>query len=482
MSLTARELIDLVLDADSWQSWDEPPTYPEADDAYRDTLARAKEKAGTDESLITGTATLRGRRVAVIVGEFGFLAGSIGRAAADRLVAAVERATREGLPLLAAPISGGTRMQEGTPAFVQMVRITAAVAAHKEAGLPYLVWLRNPTTGGVMASWGSLGHLTAAEPEALVGFLGPRVFEVLYGEQFPAGVQTPENLRDKGIIDAVLAAQDLAEAADRVLTILCATKSETPDPVDEEVGEVGTWEAITSTRREDRPGVRDLLASATSHVVLNGTGAGERDPGVVIALALFGGQSCVVAGQDRVAQREQAMGPGALRAARRAARLAGQLNLPLLTVIDTAGADLSKEAEEGAMAGEIARTIEALVRLPTPTVSLLLGEGNGGGALALLPADRVLAAQRAWLSPLPPEGASAIVHRDRDHAAEMAESQQVLAIQMRQRGHVDRIIAESPDAADEPEAFCARVSAVLTAELANLSGPDLARRANRFRG
>ena len=98
-------------------------------------------------------------------------------------------------------------MQEGTPAFVQMVRISAAVAAHKAAGLPYLVYLRHPTTGGVMASWGSLGHVTVAEPGALVGFLGPRVYEALYGRPFPEGVQTSENLYAHGIIDARRAAR-----------------------------------------------------------------------------------------------------------------------------------------------------------------------------------------------------------------------------------------------------------------------------------
>ena len=98
-------------------------------------------------------------------------------------------------------------MQEGTPAFVQMVRISQAVAAHKAAGLPYLVYLRHPTTGGVMASWGSLGHVTVAEPGALVGFLGPRVYEALYGKPFPEGVQTAENLYAHGIIDAVVAAR-----------------------------------------------------------------------------------------------------------------------------------------------------------------------------------------------------------------------------------------------------------------------------------
>ena len=116
-----------------------------------------------------------------------FLAGSIGVAAGERLVRAVERATAERLPLLAAPASGGTRMQEGTVAFLQMVKVAAAITDHKAAGLPYLVYLRHPTTGGVLASWGSLGHVTAAEPGALIGFLGPRVHEALYGEEFPAG-------------------------------------------------------------------------------------------------------------------------------------------------------------------------------------------------------------------------------------------------------------------------------------------------------
>ena len=485
--LSAHDLIDLVFDPDSWQSWDTPPSYPEADDDYLASLSRAAEKAGTDESLITGQGTLRGREVAIVIGEFGFLAGSIGRAAADRLVSAIEKATALGLPLLAAPISGGTRMQEGTPAFVQMVRITAAVAAHKQAGLPYLVYLRNPTTGGVMASWGSLGHITVAEPEALVGFLGPRVFEALYGAEFPAGVQTSENLYAKGIIDAVLPPEALADIVDRALAVLLAAPSsaEVPNPDDPEIGPIDTWDAITRSRREDRPGVRRLLKYAAADVIpLNGTGQGEADPGLFIALARFGASPCVFLGQDRRGQANQPMGPGALREARRGMRLAVDLGLPLVTVIDTPGAALSPEAEEGGMAGEIARSLEDLVTLDAPTLCLMLGEGNGGGALAMLPADRIIAAQHAWLSPLPPEGASAIVHRDLSHAPEMAAAQQVLAVEMAARGHVDRIVAELPDAAEEPEEFCRRVGAVLEWELAKLHGsqPDLVRRASRFRG
>jgi len=166
-------------------------------------------------------------------------------------------------------------------------------------------------------------------------------------------------------------------------------------------------------------------------------------------------------------------------------RLGAELHLPLMTVIDTPGAALSVEAEEGGLAGEIARCLADLVTLDAPTLCLLLGEGNGGGALALLPADRVIAAQHGWLSPLPPEGASAIVHRDLDHAPDMARAQGVRSLDLRQAGIVDRIVAERPDAADEPEAFCARMSDVLRFELAALMQRDSATvtadRAARYR-
>src|SRR3954452_9317265 len=350
--LSAAELIDLVLDEGSWRSWDTPPVRAAATEEYAAQLAAAAERSGVDESVLSGEGLMKGRRVAVVMGEFAFLAGSIGRAAADRLVAAVERATREGLPLLAGPVSGGTRMQEGTPPFVQMVRITEAAAAHKRAGLPYLVYLRHPTTGGVMASWGSLGHMTVAEPGALVGFLGPRVYEALYGRAFPEGVQTAENLHARGIIDAVLAPDEIAQILDRALNVLTAHKEvrvDVPTPPVDEIDDVDTWDSITRSRRLERPGVRRLLKYAATDVIpLNGTGQGESDPGLLIALARFGGSPCIFLGQDRRGQtKAHPLGPGALREARRGMRLAAELHLPLMTVIDTPGAALSVEAEEG---------------------------------------------------------------------------------------------------------------------------------------
>jgi acyl-CoA carboxylase subunit beta len=485
--MDARSLRDLVLDAGSWQSWDSPVPPRAVDDDYAAELAAAAERTRQDESIITGEGKLRGRRVAVVAGEFGFLAGSIGVAAAERLIAAVERATEQGLPLLAAPVSGGTRMQEGTVAFLQMIGITAAVARHKEAGLPYLVYLRHPTFGGVLASWGSTGHVTIAEPGASIGFLGPRVYEALYGEPFPTGVQTAENLAAHGLIDAVVPHDQVAEVADRALRVLAARATWHRDVADAErpTAEDGTdaddpedgrtaWDVVTASRREDRPGVRRLLRTAATDVVgLSGTGAGEKDPGLLLALARFGGAPCVVLGQDRRGQSLTApLGPAALREARRGMHLAEELRLPLVTLIDTPGAALSREAEEGGMAGEIARCLQDLVMLKAPTLAVLLGQGTGGGALALAPADRVLAAANGWLGPLPPEGASAIVHRTTDRAGDMAAAQGVRATDLWRAGIVDRVVPERPDAADEPIEFCRRLGRVLGEELAGLLRRD----------
>jgi acetyl-CoA carboxylase carboxyl transferase subunit beta len=489
--LGARELMGIVLDAGSFVSWDSPIVRPpDLSPEYLADIEAAQRKSGEDESILTGAGTIRGRRVAVVANEFRFLAGSIGIAAADRLEQAIRRATAEGLPLLAAPASGGTRMQEGTAAFVQMVRITDAIAAHRAAGLPYLVYLRHPTTGGVFASWGSLGHVTVGEPGALIGFLGPKVFQALYDTPFPEGVQLAENLAVHGLLDAVLPPQKLADIASRALTVLTAPRRGLP-PVDaapeEEQVEETAWESIARTRRPDRPGVRELLRFAASDVVpLNGTGQGEAQPGLMLVLARFSGMPCVLLGQDRASQESIGpLGPAALRVARRGMRLADELDLPLVSVIDTPGAALSKEAEEGGLAGEIARCLADLVTLAAPTVCVLLGEGSGGGAMALLPADRVIAARHAWLSPLPPEGASAIVHGgDPSFAAEMAAAQQIRAVDMRRRGIVDRLVPEYDDAADEAAAFSRRMGAVLAQEMAVLAtkpqSQRLARRAGRY--
>ncbi|WP_028659313.1 carboxyl transferase domain-containing protein [Nocardioides insulae] len=463
----AQELLELVLDEGSWESWDRPIDVSDHPADYLAELQAAAAKAGTDESVLTGRGRVRGRPVAVVVNEFAFLAGSIGRAAAGRIEAAVRRATAEGLPLLASTSSGGTRMQEGTPAFVEMVEITRAITAHRAAGLPYLVQLRHPTTGGVFASWGSLGHVTVAEPGAMIGFLGPKVYEALEGKPFPEGVQQAENLAAKGVIDAVVAVEELPDLLDQALRVL----TDPPEPsvlprrgaAALETGDA--WASIERTRSTDRAGVRDLLRHGGSDTLrLSGTDEGERDETVILALTRLDGQPCVLVGQDRTRQHGgQAMGPAALREARRGMELAEELRLPLVTVIDTPGAELSPHAEERAVAGEIARCIATMTTLTVPSCAVLLGQGCGGGALALLPAQTVIAAQHAWLSPLPPEGASVIVHRDVDHAPQMAARQHVRAVDLAANGAVHKVVPEheDDDVASLSRAIAAEVSAQL---------------------
>jgi acetyl-CoA carboxylase carboxyl transferase subunit beta len=381
-------------------------------------------------------------------------------------------------------------MQKGTPAYDGMVNISSASAQIKSSGLPYNVYIRHPTTGGVFASWGSLGQVTVAEPGAMIGFLGARVYEALYGQPFPEGVQTAENLFEHGLIDAILPVEALAETADRALNVLMGPREDVPDVperVKEPLADIPAWESIVRSRRDDRPGVRALLKlGATDVLPLHGTGQGEYDPGMLMALARFGGAPCIVLGQDRRGQTlDTPLSPKGLRVARRGMALARELDLPLVSIVDTAGAALSKEAEEGGMAGEIARCLADLVTLEAPTLCVLLGQGTGGGALAVRPADRVICAQHSWLSPLPPEGASVILHRDTEHAPDLAAAQRVRSVDLLADGIVDRIVAEHPDAADEPEEFCKRMSQTIQHELAVLArerpADRLAARLARYR-
>jgi acetyl-CoA carboxylase carboxyl transferase subunit beta len=221
------------------------------------------------------------------------------------------------------------------------------------------------------------------------------------------------------------------------------------------------WTSVGLTRRPDRPGLRELLRYTADDVLpLGGTGSGEAGDALRLALASFGGLVCVLAGQDRQAQLAgRPLGPEALRLARRGMRTAEELRLPLVCVIDTPGADLSVAAEEGGVAREIARCVAALTGLTTPTVSVLLGEGTGGGALALLPSRRVIAAGNAWLAPLPPEGASVILPGGTEDAPRMARRQRIGAADLLADGTVHVVVPEPTPAHEDPAAFARRVTA-----------------------
>jgi acetyl-CoA carboxylase alpha subunit len=240
-----------------------------------------------------------------------------------------------------------------------------------------------------------------------------------------------------------------------------------PGPVPEPPARGPAWHSVTTTRQPGRPGTRDLLARAGDDtVLLSGTGSGGLGGGMILALTRLSGTACVVVGHDRGHPNGAAVGPDGLRVARRGIALARELALPLVTVIDTPGAELSPEAEANALAGEIARCLGDLAVLTVPSVALLMGQGCGGAALALLPAATVVAAQHAWLSPLPPEGASVIVHGDVEHAPALTDAQGVASAVLWSNGIVDVVVPEHPAAHEDPSGFCRRMAVAAVAALA----------------
>lgn len=305
-----------------------------------------------------------------------------------------------------------------------------------------------------------------------LAFSDPRCSEH-YTASRSRDVQTAENLFAHGLVDAVLDAKHLRQMVTRVLDIL-SHRQDAPreeainweqEPASTEPNDA--WWSVTLSRDSSRPGLRTLLRFAAADVIaLHGTGMGEKENASMVALARFGRQAVVVVGLDRHAQSfDGPLGPGALRQARRGMGLASELNLPLVTVIDTPGAALSREAEEGGLGGEIARCLSALIELPVPTVSVVLGQGSGGAAVALFPADRIIATRHGWLSPLPPEGASVIRHGHTDFAAEMARAQGISSTSLLQSGLVDHIVDESDETFANPRLLCERVGEAIEREV-----------------
>jgi acetyl-CoA carboxylase carboxyl transferase subunit beta len=490
--MEARERIALVADDGRVEAWDED-VVSEDPLGFRDydaQLAAAREKTGLSEAVLTGLVRVEGRPLVVVAGEFGFLGGSIGVATGERVARAIERAIARRLPVLALPASGGTRMQEGAPALLQMAKLADAVRRLRVAGQTYVVCLMHPTTGGVLASWGSLAHVTWAERGALIGFGGPRVVEMLTGAPLPDDVQRAERMLERGLVDDVVAPEDLRERVANVLRVTGeGPPSAAPQPAGDEQRPASgdAWVSVQHARNPARPSASDLLDAWAADVTpLRGDRAGGGDdPACFAALARVRGIPCVVVAHARDLTGPARMGPAGYRKARRAIAISGELGLPLLTIVDTPGADMSVAAEEGGLSFAIAECLGALLAAPVPTVAVLAGEGGSGGALALLAADRVVCAEHASLEAIAPEGASAILYRSTEHAAELAAAQGGASWDLQRFGIADVVVSERPSADQEPGAFAARLGEVVEAELRGLLAQDPgarhAARARRYR-
>ncbi|HKA84632.1 MAG TPA: carboxyl transferase domain-containing protein, partial [Acidimicrobiales bacterium] len=336
-------------------------------------------------------------------------------------------------------------------ALVQLARTAAAARRHADAGLLSLAVYGSPTTGGVLASYASLVDLRAVIAGAVIGFAGPRVAEGTLGVPLPPGSHTAESVYEHGLADARLAADDVAAWVEAALGLADRPLPDRPLPGrDAGASQPGggrgasdAWAEVLRARAVGRPSGIDRAASlCSSWVELRGT-----DPTVRAGLARVAGRRCVVVATDRYCAAGRPT-PPAFRLAQRAVALAGRLGLPLVTLVDTPGADPSPAAEVDGVAAEIARTLAALASCPTPTVSVCVGEGGSGGALALSYTDRLLMCEHATFSVIAPEGAAAILERDATKAPEVAGRLRLTSADMRELGVVDEVIAEDQEALD----------------------------------
>lgn len=461
---TAYEFIEAVVDDATFETWDTPPNYGGLAPDYEGQLGRARDRSGVDESVVTGRGTLAGMPVAIIASEFNFLAGTIGRASSERLTQAFERAERERLPLIASPVSGGTRMQEGTHAFLQLMKISAALSSYRQAGLPYLVYIRNPMTGGPVVSWGSLGQVTYAEPEALVGLLGPRVVEALTGSALPEGVQTAENLTELGIIDDVVEIKGLRRRLISILRTVTAPHVRQSPPVMEfDPPERPAWDSIEAAAHPVRTRLGDLIdRHAQEYTPLLGTDQRTYHGSVRAGLARFVGFSCMLLGHSAPTSAD-VLTPEGLTVIQRAITIASEMALPIVAIIDTPGVEITVRSEELGFAREIARTVELLIGAPPPVISVVLGSGMGVSALTLLPSDRTICAENAFIAPLPPSAASEILHRTMDRAPELAHNQGIRSTDLLQTGLIDTVVPETiPDAGGFSQRLVDAISASLS--------------------
>jgi acetyl-CoA carboxylase carboxyl transferase subunit beta len=411
--------------------------------AQRDALA------ASGESVRTG----RTEHYAFIEGRFEVLGGTMGAAAGEKVVRAYDRARDLRLPMVALTRTGGARLQEGMVALVQLARTAAAARRHAGAGLLSLAVYGSPTTGGVLASYASLVDLRAVVGGAVIGFAGPRVAEGTLGVPLPPGSHTAESIYEHGLADARLGVHDVAawvEAAlgltDRPLPArsLPTWEAALGGGTEAGVGGSDAWLEVLRSRAVGRPSGIDRAARlCSSWVELRGT-----DPTVRAGLARVAGRRCVVVATDRYCASGRPT-PAGFRLAQRAVGLAGRLGMPVVTLVDTPGADPSPEAEVDGVASEIAHTLAALASCPTPTVSVCVGEGGSGGALALSYTDRLLMCEHATFSVIAPEGAAAILERDATKAAEVADRLRLTSGDMVELGIVDEVIGEDQQALDE---------------------------------
>jgi acyl-CoA carboxylase subunit beta len=457
---------------------------------YEKQLAAARTATGLLDAVLTGRARILGRKVVLVVFDFRFLGGSMGTVAGEKVARAFDLAGRERVPAIVVTSSGGARIQEGMVALFQMAKTALCAAQLREQGVPLITVMSDPTMGGVLASFASLGDVILAEPRSRVSFVGPRVHQKAIGDAAPPG--SAEFALEHGNIDAIVERQQLRPVLGQLAAVLhrppagSTGRSRAPEPQEHVGVERPVWETVELARHPDRPTGRNLAHRVFADFFeLHGDRVGSEDDSVMAGIGWLAGRVVVVVAQDRHsanAGRTQASG---YRKAQRAFTLAERFALPLVTLVDTPGAATDTEAEASGITGAVAESLARLGRLRTVVVNVVVGEGGSGGALALSTGDRLLMMENAIFSVIGPEAASTILYRNADHAQELAARLKLTAADLHKLRLVDRIVPEQPAGHEAPDVMAAVLRQALIDEVGYLASASikslLARREAKFR-
>ncbi len=459
--MPAMHRIRMVADEGSFEEWEREmrPVNPMRYKGYLDKLKLQQEKTGLREAVVTGKAKIDGSDVVLGVCDGRFLMASMGQNVGEKIARAVERATKERLPVVMFACSGGARMQEGIVSLMQMAKTSAALKRHSEAGLLYISVLTDPTTGGVTASFATLGDVILAEPGALVGFAGPRVIEQTIGQKLPKGFQRSEFLLEHGFLDAIVERKQLKGELSRILKLhegkALSVPAQAPRKAVKTVGEkkkkrLEAWDRVLKSRKSDRPSGSDYIrALFTDFIEFHGDRYYGDDAAIVGGIARFHGMPVTVIAQEKgkgtkenIAHNFGMPKPEGYRKALRLMRQAEKFGRPVICFVDTPGAFCGIEAEERGQGEAIARNIYEMSALGVPVLSVVVGEGGSGGALALATSDEVWILENAVYSILSPEGFSSILWKDSSKAKEAAKVMKITAENLLKQNIVEQLFEE----------------------------------------
>lgn len=473
--MEAWERIAMTADEYTFQEWDErlPDENPLHFPDYEKKLSGSRMRTGLSEAVVTGRAAVYGEPCVLAVCDAGFMMASMGHTVGEKITRAVERATKERLPVIIFTCSGGARMQEGIVSLMQMAKTSAALKRHSDAGLLSITVLTDPTTGGVTASFAMLGDIILGEPGALVGFAGPRVIEQTIGQKLPEGFQRTEFLQEHGLIDAVVERKYLKQSLYQLLhfhsaprvpvhmgrdTVMLADRDRRLEKERKrQKDRADAWERVQRSRKSDRPTALDYIRLIGKNFIeLHGDRAFRDDGAVVGGIASIGGVPVTMIGQQKGRNTKENIrrnfgmpNPEGYRKALRLMKQAEKFGRPVICFVDTPGAFCGMEAEERGQGEAIARNLYEMAALRVPVLTILIGEGGSGGALALAVANEVWMMENATYSILSPEGFASILWKDSSRAQEAAGVMKITAGDLKQLNVIERIIPETACASAE---------------------------------